>query len=367
MKAPSWLSLLNSSLTVLVILAFLVLALAALACGGSAQAPEVGDGQEADSGTPANVPGELAGLKGTIVIDGSSTVYPISEAVAEEFGALTGGAVRVAVGLSGTGGGFKKFCTGEIHITNASRAIKANEVELCAQGGVAFIELPVAIDGITIMVNPGNDFVRCITIEELHTTWSPEAEGRVTRWNQIRPDWPDQRLQLYGPGVDSGTFDYFTETINGEAQTSRGDFTASEDDNILVLGISGDKNSLGYFGYAYFAENSQLLRALAVDGGQGCVAPTVATINDGTYAPLSRPLFVYVASTAAKEPLVQEFMRFFLSPAGRDLVAEVGYIPFPPKLYDLVLNRLEQGLTGTVFGGANPKQGTVEEVLSGTP
>ncbi|PKB82593.1 MAG: hypothetical protein BZY88_03935 [SAR202 cluster bacterium Io17-Chloro-G9] len=351
-----------SSIPRMVILVPLILI---LACGGSSQGPDTGAGTDS---RPLAEPAEgLAGLKGTIIIDGSSTVFPISEAVAEEFGILTGGAVRVAVGLSGTGGGFKKFCAGEMDITNASRAIKANEVELCVQGGVEFIELPVANDGLTVMVNPANEFAECITIEALHTIWSPEAEGRVTRWNQVRPDWPDQRLQLYGPGVDSGTFDYFTETVNGEAQASRGDFTASEDDNVLVQGISGDKNSLGYFGYAYFSENSQRLRALAVDGGQGCVYPTTETINDGSYAPLARPLFVYVAKSSVEKPLVLEFMRFYLSPQGRELVSEVGYIPFMPEVYDLALARLNQGLAGTLFGGANPGQGTVAEVLSGTP
>ena len=324
-----------------------------LACGGTGAGPAV-DPQ-----------GSLLGLKGTIIIDGSSTVFPISEAAAEEFGILTGGAVRVAVGLSGTGGGFKKFCAGEIDITDASRAIKANEVELCAQGGVEFIELPVAIDGLTVMVHPTNDFVDCITVEALHTMWSPEAEGRVTRWNQVRPDWPDQRLQLYGPGVDSGTFDYFTETVNGEAQASRGDFTASEDDNVLVQGIGGDKNSLGYFGYAYFAENSGRLRALAVDGGQGCVYPTAETINEGTYSPLARPLFVYVSKASMEHPAVLEFMRFYLSPQGRELVSEVGYIPFKAAVYELALARLNQGLAGTLFGGSEPGRGTVYEILSG--
>ena len=326
-----------------------------LACGGSGPKPAVDPN------------GSLLGLKGTIIIDGSSTVFPISEAAAEEFGILTGGDVRVAVGLSGTGGGFKKFCAGEIDINDASRAIKANEVKLCAQGGVEFIELPVALDGLTVMVNLANDFIDCITIDALHTMWSPEAEGRVTRWNQVQADWPDQRLQLYGPGVDSGTFDYFTGTINGEAQASRGDFTASEDDNVLVQGISGDKNSLGYFGYAYFFENSSKLRALAVDGGQGCVYPTTATINDGTYSPLARPLFVYVSKASTEHPVVLEFMRFYLSPQGQELVSEVGYIPFMPEVYELALERLNQGLAGTSFGGAEPGRGTVSDVLSGRP
>lgn len=303
----------------------------------------------------------------TITIDGSSTVFPISEAAAEEFGILTGGAVRVAVGVSGTGGGFKKFCSGETDITNASRPIKGNEVDLCADAGVEFIEMPVAIDGVTVMVNPEAKFVRCITVEELHTIWAPEAEGEVTNWNQVRSHWPDQRLQLYGPGVDSGTFDYFTETVNGQAQASRGDFTASENDNVLVQGISGDKNSLGFFGYAYYSENAEKLKVLAVDGGDGCVAPNERTINDGSYAPLSRPLFLYVTKSSAETPMVQEFIRYYLSPDGQKLVGDVGYVPFQARIYDLVLARFEAGMTGSLFGGSDPKTGTVEQILSASP
>ena len=303
----------------------------------------------------------------TIIIDGSSTVFPIAEAAAEEFGLLTGGAVRVAVGVSGTGGGFQKFCSGETNINNASRPIKTTEVDMCAEGGVEFIEMPVAYDGVTVMVNPESEFVRCITIEELHTIWGPEAEGKITNWNQVRPEWPDQRLQLYGPGVDSGTFDYFTETVNGEAQASRGDFTASENDNVLVQGISGDKNSLGFFGYAYYSENAEKLKVLAVDGGDGCVVPSEDTIKDGSYAPLSRPLFLYVAKSSAEKPMVQEFIRFYFSPDGQELVSEVGYVPFPGQVYELALARFEGLKTGTLFGGSDPQKGTVEEILSSSP
>ena len=303
----------------------------------------------------------------TIIIDGSSTVFPISEAVAEEFGLLTGGAVRVAVGVSGTGGGFKKFCSGEIDITNASRPIKAGEVDLCAEAGVDFIELPVAYDGVTVMVHLEAEFVKCITIEELHAIWAPEAEGQMTKWNQVRPEWPNQRLQLYGPGVDSGTFDYFTETINGEAQASRGDFTASENDNVLVQGISGDRNSLGFFGYAYYYENAGKLKALAIDGGNGCVTPTEATINNGSYAPLSRPLFLYVTKSSAETAMVQEFIRYHLTVDGQELVSEVGYVPFPPQIYEMALDRFEALKTGTLFGGNNPRTGTLEEILSSAP
>ena len=308
--------------------------------------------------------GTRAGSGRSISIDGSSTVFPITEAVAEEFGALTGGTVRVTVGVSGTGGGFKKFCNGETDISNASRPIKGGEVELCAEEGIEYIEVPIAIDGLTVMVHPDNDFVECITVKELNTIWSPEAEEEVTRWNQVRPDWPDASFRLYGPGVASGTFDYFTEVVNGEAQASRGDFTASEDDNVLVHGISGDTNSLGFFGYAYFSENAERLKAVSVDGGGGCVAPTDQNINNGTYAPLSRPLFIYVARRAAEEAYIKEFVRFYLSEEGRELVNEVGYISYPAQVTKLALTRFENGRTGTLFGGDKPHQGSVAEVLA---
>jgi phosphate transport system substrate-binding protein len=307
---------------------------------------------------------DYSSLSGDIAIDGSSTVFPITEAVAEEFGKLTNGNVRVTVGISGTGGGFEKFCNDETQVSDASRPIKASEAELCAQAGIEFIEIPVAIDGLTVMVNPQNDFVQCMTVEELHTIWAPEAEGTITHWNQVRPDWPSEPIQLYGPGVDSGTFDYFTEVINGEAQASRGDFTASEDDNVLVQGIAGDQHSLGYFGYAYYVENADRLKAVAIDGGNGCEGPTEETINNGTYAPLSRPIFIYVREDAATTPQVKAFVEYYLSSeGGQQLVSEVGYIPFPSEVYDLALAKFQKGTTGAAFGGANPIQGTVAEVL----
>ena len=299
-----------------------------------------------------------------ISIDGSSTVFPITEAVAEEFGAITRGSVRVIVGISGTGGGFSKFCNKETDITDASRPIKASEAERCAENGVEYIEIPVAIDGLTVMVHPDNSFVQCMTVDELRTLWSPEAEGKVTRWNQVRPGWPDGAVHLYGPGVDSGTFDYFTEVVTGQAQASRGDFTASEDDNVLVQGISGDRNSLGFFGYAFYAENKRRLKAIGIDGGAGCVTPTHEAISGGTYSPLSRPLFIYIRKLAAEQPNIIEFVRFYLSEEGRQLVAEVGYIPYPPRVYELGLARFEKGLTGSLFGGAASQQGSVEAVLS---
>ena len=299
-----------------------------------------------------------------INIDGSSTIFPITEAVAEEYGILTGGSIRITVGVSGTGGGFKKFCNNETDISDASRPIKASEVEMCARNRVEYVELPVAVDGLTVMVQPDNGFAQCVTVEELHTMWAPEAEDEVTHWNQVRPGWPDKPLNLYGPGVDSGTFDYFTEVVNGKAQASRGDYTASEDDNVLVQGISGDKNSLGFFGYAYYTENADRLKAVTVDGGAGCVGPSDETIGDGTYHPLSRPLFIYVRQEAGDQAYIKEFVRYYLSEEGWKLVAEVGYIPYPPQVYELALARFENSRTGTLFGGGAPQRGSVEEVLA---
>ena len=269
---------------------------------------------DSDIASQANIskqPVEITGnLTGNIQIDGSSTVFPIAEAVAEEFGYLTDGNVRVVVGVSGSGGGFKKFCAGETDISNASRPIKQKEVDICEDAGVEYIEIPVALDGLSVMVNPSNEFVECVSIKQLNTLWNPQAEGKINQWNQIDPAWPAEKIQLYGPGVDSGTFDYFTETVNGESQASRGDFVASEDDNVLVHGISGDKESLGYFGYAYYLENQDKLKLLGIDGGEGCVKPTEETINNGTYRPLSRPLFIYLRKDSALKPHIQEFIRY---------------------------------------------------------
>ncbi|MCI0848339.1 MAG: PstS family phosphate ABC transporter substrate-binding protein [Chloroflexi bacterium] len=300
---------------------------------------------------------------GTTDIDGSSTVFPITEAMVEDWGESVGGSARLVIGISGTGGGFKKFCSGDTDINDASRPIKPSEVRKCAEGGVEYIELPVALDGLTVGVNPDNDFVQCVTMEELHIMWAEEAEGKINRWNQVRSSWPDTRLRLYGPGVDSGTFDYFTETVNGEAQSSRGDFTSSERDNVLVRGIAGDRGSLGYFGYSYFVENQDILKMVAVDSGNGCVFPSDETINNGAYSPLSRPLFIYVSKEAWAEQDVKDFVSYFVSYERADLLRELGFVPFPKAVHDLVLDRFVRGLTGTLFGGENPKKGTVEEIL----
>ena len=271
-------------------------------------------------GEPGNTPGSSS-PSGRVAIDGSSTVFPIAEAVAEEF-QIANPDVRVVVGVSGSGGGFKRFCAGEIDISNASRPIKHNEVEACDAAGVAFSEIPVAWDGLSIVTNPDNSFVTCLTVEELKRIWEPGSS--VSSWRDVRSEWPADAIRLYGPGTDSGTFDYFTETIVGESGASRPDFQASEDDNVIVQGIAGDQFSLGYFGYAYYAENSDKLSLVEVDGGNGCVAPSDETIEDGTYAPLARPLFVYVGHGALLRPEVRTYVDFMLSNAG-ELVPATGY------------------------------------------
>ncbi|MFD2512973.1 PstS family phosphate ABC transporter substrate-binding protein [Pontibacter locisalis] len=277
--------------------------------------------------------GEVAG---NIQIDGSSTVYPITEAVAEEYRAEAPD-VRVTVGVSGTGGGFKKFTRGEIDIVDASRPIKPSEDSVAQASGISFVELPVAYDGLTVVVHPENDWIEDITIEELRKIWEPSAQGNIKRWNQIRPEWPDQEIHLYGPGVESGTYDYFTEAVVGESGASRGDYTASEDDNVLVQGVSTDPYALGFFGYAYYEENKDKLKVVPVDdlndaNGKGAITPTLETVKDGSYAPLSRPLFIYVNSKAAANPATVDFVNFYLDNAG-ELSQEVGYIPLPAELY----------------------------------
>ena len=274
----------------------------------------------------------MAQLSGDISIDGSSTVFPITEAMAEEFGNSTGGNVRITVGVSGTGGGFKKFCAGETHISDASRPIKQSEIDLCAEAGIEFIEIPVAIDGLSVMVNPANDFVECMTVEELHTVWAPEAEGVVTKWSQVRPGWPDEDIRLYAPGVDSGTFDYFTETVNGESQASRGDFLPSEDDNVLVTGISGDRGALGYFGYAYYSENADRLKLVAIDGGEW-LYHSLRTRLSTTAAILRCPArcsSTWLRRARWNQPHVKAFVEFYLgqSEPGQ-LVSETGLHTIP--------------------------------------
>jgi phosphate transport system substrate-binding protein len=282
-------------------------------------------------------------VRGQITADGSSTVYPITEAMAEEFGTQTGGGVSVTVAYSGTGGGFKRFCAGETDISNASRPISESEKQLCTAAGVEWLEIPVAIDGLTLVVHPSNDFVQCLTVAEVKKVWEPRST--VKRWSEVRDGFPDQPITLYGAGTNSGTFDYFTEAVMGQVGAIRDDFTASEDDNVLVQGVSGDANAFGFFGYAYFAENQDRIKSVAVDNGNGCISPTPETILGGTYTPLSRPLFIYVRRASLEEPAVREFVTFYITHA-EELVPQVGYVPFPSEKYQENLSALGGG-TGT--------------------
>jgi len=298
------------------------LVLAAAACGGGEQGADT------------------AGLRGMVAIDGSSTVFPISEAMAEEFQIANPG-VRVTVGISGTGGGFKKFCAGETDISDASRPMKQSEIDVCAGNGIEPIEIPVAWDGLTVVRNSSNDWATCMTVDELARLWQPGST--IQSWNQIRADWPDQEIVLYGPDTDSGTFDYFTDAIVGEEDASRDDYTASADDNVLVVGVDGDAGSLGYFGFAYYEESSDRLGAVAIDNGSGCVLPARETIENGTYAPLSRPMFIYVKPDALAKPQVRAFVEFYLNNA-TVLVPEVGYVPLGNEKYEELLGGLPAGM-----------------------
>jgi phosphate transport system substrate-binding protein len=309
--------------------------------------------------------GASSAVSGSVRIDGSSTVYPITEAVAEEFQNQSKGAVRITVGISGTGGGFKKFSRGEIDIADASRPILQEEMEVARAHAIEYIELPVCFDALTVAVHPKNDWVDSLTVEELKKIWQPSAQGVITRWNQVRPEWPDEELALFGPGADSGTFDYFTEAVVGKAKSSRGDFTASEDDNVLVQGIAGNKHALGYLPYAYYEPNAERLKAVAIDWEKddlGPVLPTLENVLKGTYNPLSRPLFVYVSTKSAKRPEVQQFVEFYLAHAA-ELGEEVHYLPLPPKAYELVLQRFRKPQAGTAFGGKPEVGVTVEDIL----
>ena len=282
--------------------------------------------------------GEGGDLSGTIEIDGSSTVFPISEAIAEEFRAEQSG-VNVRVGQSGTGGGFEKFCNGETDISDASRPIDDDEKAACSENGVEYVELKVAIDGLSVVVNSENDFAECLTTEELKAIWEPDSE--VTTWQDVRDEFPDEEIKLYGPGADSGTFDYFTDVINGEEGASRSDFQQSEDDNVLVQGVAGDANALGYFGYAYYKPNTDKLKAVGVDAGEGCIEPTDETIESGDYAPLSRPLFIYVSQESLQDEEVQAFAEFYLDTVNT-VLEDVGYVPLDDADLDSAKETLEE-------------------------
>ncbi len=300
-----------------------------------------------------------------IKIDGSSTVYPITEGIAEDFQKAKKNAIKVTVGISGTGGGFKKFCRGETDIQDASRPILEKEMADCKAAGIEYVELPVAFDALTVVMNPKNNFLKAITVDELKKMWEPAAQGKVMRWNQVNPAWPDAPIKLFGAGSDSGTFDYFTEAITGKAKASRGDFTASEDDNVLVQGVAQDVNAIGYFGYAYYAENMSRLKAVPIieKAGKPAVLPSEVSVLDGSYQPLSRPIFIYVSVAALAKPEVREFADYYMKNAAK-IAKEVKYVPLPPKAYTIGLEHLAKGKKGTVFGGKNEVGVRIEDLLA---
>jgi len=303
----------------------------------------------------------------TVKIDGSSTVFPVTEAVAEDFQKAKKGSVRVTVGISGTGGGFKKFCRGETDISNASRPILKKEMEDCAKAGIKYVELPVAFDALTVVVHPKNDWIKQMTVAELKTIWEPGAQGKIMTWKQVNPTWPDKPLKLFGPGADSGTFDYFTEAIVAKAKSSRGDFTASEDDNVLVQGVSRDMGALGYFGFAYYDENKDKLKAVPIVNPKGkAVSPSIDAVMAGEYEPLARPIFIYVSAKSAERPEIKEFVEFYLKHGGK-LAKEVKYVPLGDADYKHALDNFTKRKTGTGFGGEAEVGVKVADLLKRDP
>ena len=299
----------------------------------------------------------------SIKIDGSSTVYPITDAMAKEYQNTNPKKASITVEFSGTGGGFKKFCAGETDISNASRPIRPEEMEACKKAGIRYYELPIAFDALTVVVNPKNDWAKDITVQELKKIWEPAAQGKITSWNQIRPNWPNRPITLYGAGKDSGTFDYFTEAIVGTAKASRTDYTASEDDTILVQGVIKDENALGYFGFAYYEDNQSKLKAVGIDRGKGAVLPSRETVEKAQYQPLARPLFIYVSYNSAKSKVeLRNFVEFYMKKAPT-LVSSVGYIPLPKEGYQLIYQHFYNGKVGTVFGGKAQIDSTIGELL----
>ena len=298
-----------------------------------------------------------------VKVDGSSTVFPITEAVAEEFQKAKKQAIKVTVGISGTGGGFKKFCRGETDVADASRPILKSEMDDCRKAGVDYIELPVAYDALTVVINPKNTAIKSLTVADLKKMWEPAAQGKVMKWNQANPAFPDAPLKLFGAGADSGTFDYFTEAINGKSKSSRGDFTASEDDNVLVQGVARDVNALGFFGFAYYVENKDKLKAVPIVNDKGqAVEPSMESVIKGTYSPLSRPIFIYVSAKSLARPEVREFVDFYMT-HGAKLSREVKYVPLPEKAYSHGLEMVTKKTLGTKFGGENKVGLTIEELM----
>ncbi len=304
---------------------------------------------------------DVDALSGTITIDGSSTVFPITEVAAITFRGFAP-QVEIRLGVSGTGGGFKKFCAGEVVIADASRPIKPEEEAACAEAGIEYIELPIAFDGISVVVHPDNQWATCMTVDELRTLWQPQAEGTITTWSQVRSGWPETPIRLYGAGGDSGTYDYFTEAVVGSSRSSRQDYTASEDDYLLVQDLIADPEGLGFFGYAYYVEHEEKLRAIEIDNGAGCVAPSVTSIADGSYQPLSRPIFLYVNAAALDRPELTAFLDFYLN-NGPALVQDARYIPLPERIYPLLHERMTQRVTGSVFQAVDLVGVSIEELL----
>ncbi len=299
-----------------------------------------------------------------IKIDGSSTVYPITQKLVEKFNATDKPDVEVSASFSGTGGGFKKFCAGETDINNASRPILKEEMETCKQNKISYIELPIGFDALSIVVNQANTWATDITVAELAKMWASEGQGKITKWNQVRSSWPDKPLQLFGPGTDSGTYDYFTEAIVGKKKATRSDYVASEDDDVLAQGVSNDVNALGYFGYAYYVENKDKLKSLAVDSGNGPVLPTKTAVEQAKYKPLARPLFIYVnAVSAQNNPLMNEFIEFYMNNAQK-AVNSVGYVAFGEESYMKLYRNYHKTKVGTVFGGEAQLNLTIYEVLT---
>jgi phosphate transport system substrate-binding protein len=298
-----------------------------------------------------------------VKIDGSSTVFPVTEAVAEDFQKASRGRYRVTVGISGTGGGFKKFCRGETDISDASRPISKKEMDACKEAGIRYIELPVAFDALTVVVNPKNTFLKQLTVTELKKMWEPAAQGKITSWNQVNASWPNRPLTLFGAGADSGTFDYFTEAITGKSKSSRGDFTASEDDNVLVQGVSRDVNALGFFGFAYYVENQDKLKAVPIVNEKGQpVAPSMDAVLKGIYNPLARPIFIYVNEKALDKPEVRQFVEYYMA-HGAKLAREVKYVPLPERAYAHNLEMVKNRTVGTKFGGENKAGLTIDELM----
>jgi phosphate transport system substrate-binding protein len=311
-----------------------------------------------------------SGKASIIKVDGSSTVYPATEAVAEEFQKAKSNAVKITVGISGTGGGFKKFCRGEIDVADASRPILKEEMEEAKKNGIEYVELPICFDALTVAVSPQNDWAATMTVAELKKIWEPSAQGKVMKWSDVRPDWPNEKLVLFGAGSDSGTFDYFTEAIVGKAKSSRGDYTASEDDNVLVQGIEGNKFALGYIPYAYYEPHKKRLKAVGIqwekNKSKEAVLPTHDNVIKGVYNPLSRPLFIYVSKKSAERPEVREFVEYYLT-KGPELVKEVKYVPLPAGAYEMGLKRFQQMQVGTGFAGTLEIGLPIEDLLKRTP